>query len=126
MMDGIETPRYEAGNNAPPALEEVLGLPGRAVDDCYDILGLLFGGIRGAWHRLWGGLLLTYTLGADAATDNFVAEVRTEVEEYLGRPMTDAEWAALDSRARSHAECVVKPLKSKEEEAANPNPTKGL
>jgi hypothetical protein len=113
------SPRYApASDNAPPPLEKILGLPERAVDECYDDLGLLFGGIRGAWHRLWGGLLLRWTLGEDTQTDTFIAEVRAEVEEYLGRPMTNAEWEVLDSRARSYAECVVKPfLKRRKKES---------
>jgi hypothetical protein len=96
------------------------------VDECYDDLGLLFGGIRGAWHLLWGGLLLRWTLGEDTQTETFIAEVRAELEEHLGRPMTNAEWEVLDSRARSHAECVVKPLlKTEEDGAANLTPTRG-
>jgi len=57
-------------------------------------------GLRGAWHRLWAMLVLQETLG-DAADG--IDDVRAQVSQALGRPITNDEFARLAEHAKAFA-----------------------
>ncbi|MEJ8837728.1 hypothetical protein [Ramlibacter sp. AN1133] len=84
----------------PPAIESiVLGAAERS-DVGYD-LGLHLEGLRGTWHRLWALISLSSTMGGD--TDDAVQVIRGQLEQQLGRPLTESEWAQLTEHALRHA-----------------------
>lgn len=62
-------------------------------------------GLHGAWHRLWGMLVVKATIG-DA--EEGIQAVREQVGQALGRPMTDQEFARLIEHAIAHAATLAK------------------
>jgi hypothetical protein len=87
-----------AQRDRPPPLEDIVGAV-EHTDVGYDEHLHLFG-LRGTWHRLWGALVLGHKLGYDAHEwTGAIAVLREQFEAQLKRPMTEAEWRALERHA---------------------------
>jgi hypothetical protein len=90
----------------PPPVEAVVaGLDGRT-DVGYD-LGVHLTGLRGTWHRLWAAIALGHAMGDSAEQQACVAEVRTQFEGLLGRPLSANEWATLEAHAAAHGQTML-------------------
>jgi hypothetical protein len=85
--------------NGPPPIESIIADAACKTDTGY-ALRVHMHGLHGAWHRLWGMLILQATTG-DA--EDGIQAVRDQVGQALGRPVTEAELAQLDQHAREHA-----------------------
>ncbi|CAN7629165.1 hypothetical protein LJR189_004759 [Acidovorax delafieldii] len=83
----------------PPPIEAIIADAVGKTDTGY-ALGVHMHGLRGAWHRLWGMLILQATLG-DA--EDGIRAVRDQVGQALGRPITDVELARLNEHATVYA-----------------------
>lgn len=86
----------------PPPIESIIPEAAGKTDTGY-ALRVHMHGLRGAWHRLWGMLILQATMGdADAG----IQAIRDQVGQALGRPVSDEELARLDEHARAHAQTL--------------------
>lgn len=83
----------------PPPIESILPDAASKTDTGY-ALRVHMVGLHGAWHRLWGLLVVRETLGDP---DGAVEVVRAQVGQALGRPLTEAEMAQLAAHAQRHA-----------------------
>jgi hypothetical protein len=89
----------------PPPIETIISDAAGKTDTGY-ALRVHMVGLHGAWHRLWGLLILRLSLGDP---DDAVEAVRAQVGQALGRPLTDAEMARLDEHAREFARSLTPP-----------------
>lgn len=89
----------------PPPIESILPDAASKTDTGY-ALRVHMVGLHGAWHRLWGLLVVRETLGDP---DGAVDAVRAQVGQALGRPVTDSEMAQLAEHAVRHAQAAFGP-----------------
>jgi len=87
----------------PPAIESIIPDARGRTDTGY-ALGVHLHGLHGAWHRLWGMLVMKHTLGA---SESDVQTVRDQVSQALGRPMTDPELSELESAAVAYTDVLL-------------------
>ena len=87
----------------PPPIESIIPDASGRTDTGY-ALGVHLHGLHGAWHRLWGMLVMQHTLGTSASD---VQTVRDQVSQALGRPMTDHELSELESAAEAYADVLL-------------------
>jgi hypothetical protein len=83
----------------PPPIESIVTIGQPVLDAEYD-LDVDMGGLRGAWHRLWGIHVLVAS-GLMCRMENPDAEVRAQVDAHLGRALSDHEHAALVAHAHA-------------------------
>lgn len=102
----------------PPEIETIMAFDTKVIDHEYHIAGTL-GGIKGIWHRLWSSIS-THHAWKELDPDNAhhyettTALLKAELEEAIGRSMTETEYTALDKHALNHANTQVIPaLKQK-------------
>lgn len=81
----------------PPPIESILPDVAGRTDTGY-VLGVHMVGLRGTWHRLWAMLVL----GVDGGEEG-VKLVRAQMDQALGRPLEDSEFAQLEAHAKEHA-----------------------
>lgn len=97
----------ERRKTQPPTIESILGeVPGRT--DYGYALAVDLGGLRGTWHRLWACISMERLFDTDDV-ESTVGELRTEFEQFLGRPINQQEWAQLVAHAHHHCDTVAKP-----------------
>lgn len=83
----------------PPPIESIIPDAADKTDTGY-VLRVHMHGLQGAWHRLWAMLILQATMGG---AEEGLQAVREQVDQALGRPVSDEELALLDEHARAHA-----------------------
>lgn len=88
----------------PPIASIVAGVADRT-DIGYD-QGLHLVGLRGTWHRLWAAIALGVSFGPSEEQTACVAEVRAQLEQQLGRPLSEVEWLQLEAHARAHGSTI--------------------
>jgi hypothetical protein len=84
--------------NAPPPIESILADVKHFTDTGY-LLKVHLNGLHGAWHRLWGLLVLNTDLGG---MDEGIVLVTKQIQEIIGRPITTAEITKLRDHAETH------------------------
>lgn len=89
----------DSPRRGPPPIESIIHDAAGKTDTGY-ALGVHMHGLHGAWHRLWGMLIVQAQFGE---SDDGIDAVRGQVGQALGRPLTDDEIAQLEEHARAHA-----------------------
>lgn len=89
----------EKTRRGPPPIESIIPDAAGKTDTGY-ALRVHLHGLHGAWHRLWGMLIVQAQFGE---ADDGIDAVRGQVGQALGRPVTDAELALLDEHAKAYA-----------------------
>jgi hypothetical protein len=93
------------GGSGPPPIASIIADAAEKTDVGY-ALRIHLHGLHGAWHRLWGMMILRSFMGD--VDDAGVEAVRQQVDEALGRRVTDEEMSRLDHHAREHARAMTK------------------
>lgn len=83
----------------PPPIESIIPDAAGRTDTGYQ-LGVHLHGLQGAWHRLWGMLIVQAQFGG---ADDGIQVVREQVGQALGRPVKDSELERLSEHAKAHA-----------------------
>lgn len=83
----------------PPPIETILPEVAGRTDIGY-AKGLHLVGLRGTWHRLWAMMVLQEQMGG---AEEGIAEVREQLEQILGRPLTTGEIQQLQDHAVASA-----------------------
>jgi hypothetical protein len=92
---------------APPRIGSILADWKEAPDYGYELAGTL-DGVRGIWHRLWGSLVLEYSMGEGVQVDGqpLSTVLLADFEGKAGRKLSQDEWAALQAHALRRAQSL--------------------
>lgn len=83
----------------PPPIESILPDVAGRTDIGYD-KGLHLVGLRGTWHRLWAMMVLQEQMGG---AEDGITEVRSQLEQILGRALSEEELQQLANHAQASA-----------------------